>query len=43
MCHISNNGKEKKYVLGKIFHNDGGSKAEVTCSYAIQIIAVEIE
>lgn len=29
--------------LGKIFHNDGGSKAEVTCSYAIQIIAVEIE
>lgn len=36
-------GREKSIFLGKIFHNDGRSKAEVTCSYAIQIIAVEIE
>lgn len=43
MCHILNNAKRKKYVSRQNLHYDGESKAEVTCSYAIQITAVEIE
>lgn len=43
MCHISNNAQGKKYVSRQYLHYDGGSKAEVTSSYAIQITAVEIE
>lgn len=33
----------KKYVSRQNLHYDGGSKIEVTRSYAIQITAVEIE
>lgn len=33
----------KKYVSRQNLHYDGGSKIEVTHSYAIQITAVEIE
>lgn len=43
MCHISNNAKGKMYVSRQNLRYDGGSKAEVTCSYAILITAVEIE
>lgn len=42
MCHILNNVKEKKYISRQNLHYDEESKAEVTCSCATQITAVEI-
>lgn len=41
MCRILNNVKGKSMFLGKNLRYDGETKAEVTCSYAIQITAVE--
>lgn len=42
MCRILSNVKGKKYVCRQNLPYDGGSKAEVTCSIATQITAMEI-
>lgn len=42
MCHILSNVQGEKYVSRQNLHYDGGSKAEVTYSYATQIATMEI-
>lgn len=38
MCHILSNVQGEKYVSRQNLHYDGGSKAEVTYSYATKLL-----